>query len=372
MPDFVGSIMVFAVLIVMFFFSWNSIVFDQTAFEEGDEMRVQGKQTLTFLISTPGYPEGWSSSNVEIPGFAEPDHVLQQEKLEEFDEIGYDRQTDLLQAPDFYLRVETEDGSSEEGSLGGMPVAYVVGEGAQFSSLKFLHSLNRSEIEWDLYWPSNSNEEDLDDLTARNVYNHTSDSPQIFDDAIENASNEGYSSIISEDSNVESGDLANSDELVSWVENGGSFTHTEEYSELVNSLFDVEQASDSTEEGTVEKVSPLMNSSYEEGDFVDFDDDQMAFENPDTVFVRDIEAPNGCLACGWNVGDGKLYYIQDTFSDSGGFSTSFTDADKAFGLEVFFGKRPQNSDTVVPFTRSVLLNTSDGTDDAQIRYVVWE
>ncbi len=105
MPDFIGSIMVFTVIIVIFFSSWNSIVSDQIEFEEGDEMRVQGKQTLTFLITTSGYPEGWNSSNVEILGFAQPDHVLQEEKLEEFDNISYSRQKDLLQAPEYKLEI---------------------------------------------------------------------------------------------------------------------------------------------------------------------------------------------------------------------------------------------------------------------------
>ncbi len=115
MPDYLASIVVFGLILTVFLASWNSVLDDQTEFEEEDEMRFQGTYTATFLISTPGYPENWNSSNVLIPGFAEPDHVLQAEKLEEFHDIGYDRQSRLLKAEEYYMKIYNDTGILESG-----------------------------------------------------------------------------------------------------------------------------------------------------------------------------------------------------------------------------------------------------------------
>lgn len=105
MPDFLGSILVFALLITLFFSAWNSVLSDQTEFKQEDEMRLQGRHTTTFLVSTRGDPEDWNSTNVRIPGFARPDQVIQAEKLEEFRDIDYERQKDLMKAENFYLAI---------------------------------------------------------------------------------------------------------------------------------------------------------------------------------------------------------------------------------------------------------------------------
>lgn len=108
MPDYLASLLIFGILLTIFLSSWNSVLSDQTEFQKEDQLRRQGSYTTTFLVTTPGYPEDWNSSNVEIPGFAEPDNVLQAEKLEEFRSLSYQKQKVLLQAPDFYMTVENE------------------------------------------------------------------------------------------------------------------------------------------------------------------------------------------------------------------------------------------------------------------------
>lgn len=106
MPDFMASLTIFAVLVAVFLSSWNSIVSNNPT---GSEM-LQTRHTSTFLIATEGYPDNWEEENVEpeIPGFAERDHVLSREKLREFRELSYERQKDLLQAPEYYMELRNE------------------------------------------------------------------------------------------------------------------------------------------------------------------------------------------------------------------------------------------------------------------------
>lgn len=121
MPDYMGSLLVFGIILTIFLSSWNSVLNDQTEFKQEEDMRFQGTYTTTFLVSTPGYPNDWNSSNVMIPGFARPDHVLQSEKLEEFRDISYERQSRLLKAEEYYLKIYNETGII---SSGGQKLEY--------------------------------------------------------------------------------------------------------------------------------------------------------------------------------------------------------------------------------------------------------
>lgn len=116
LPDFMASFMVFSVVLVFFFFAWNSIMDAQTEFSDEERMRETAYRTTAFLVSTPGYPSDWEDSgDVRIPGFAEPDHLLQYEKLQAFDSLTYDEQKRLLKASDFYLSINNETSVIQHG-----------------------------------------------------------------------------------------------------------------------------------------------------------------------------------------------------------------------------------------------------------------
>jgi len=110
MPDFLGSIVVFSVVLSLFLFSWSSVQNNQQKFDLEEQMRQDAYYTTTFLVSTPGYPEGWNSSTVEIPGFANnSDNVLSIQKIKEFEKIDYKRQRKLLHSSDFSLNISSEE-----------------------------------------------------------------------------------------------------------------------------------------------------------------------------------------------------------------------------------------------------------------------
>lgn len=110
MPDFIGSLLVFSVVLTVFLFSWNSVEANQNKFGTENQMRQDAYYTTTFLVSTQGYPEDWTNSTVEIPGFtSESDNVISTDKLREFRELSYKKQKKLLGARNFYLVFKDEE-----------------------------------------------------------------------------------------------------------------------------------------------------------------------------------------------------------------------------------------------------------------------
>lgn len=120
-PDFISSIVVFTVVVSIFMLSWNSIAGNLSAPGVEETIRRTAYQTTTFLISTKGYPEKWNSSNVEVPGFAESDNVLNFTKLQEFDNVSLAEQKSLLKADNFYLAFQNESGNM---TLSGKELVY--------------------------------------------------------------------------------------------------------------------------------------------------------------------------------------------------------------------------------------------------------
>lgn len=110
MPDFLASLALFGVVVSIFLFSWNSVISNQGDFSESDQMRSEAYYTATFLVSTPGYPENWNSSTVEVPGFASSDNIIKPDKLSEFRNLSYRQQKLLLQAQDYRMVFRNSSG----------------------------------------------------------------------------------------------------------------------------------------------------------------------------------------------------------------------------------------------------------------------
>lgn len=138
MPDFMASLTIFAVLIAVFLFSWNSIV---SGGSQNSAEMLQARHTSTFLVSTEGYPQNWEKDSVEvkIPGFAEKDHVMSAEKLREFREKSYDRQKELLQASDFYMELRNDTTVLE---LDGADITY----GKDYENASQIYPIRRSVL----------------------------------------------------------------------------------------------------------------------------------------------------------------------------------------------------------------------------------
>jgi hypothetical protein len=113
MPDFMGSILVFSVVLTIFLFSWNSVESNQHKFSEEEQIRQNAYYTTTFLVSTPGYPENWTAETVEIPGFASEDNVISRERVREFKILDYEEQKKFLSVEEFSLNITYDEGDKK-------------------------------------------------------------------------------------------------------------------------------------------------------------------------------------------------------------------------------------------------------------------
>ncbi|MFB6192950.1 MAG: hypothetical protein ABEK00_01760 [Candidatus Nanohaloarchaea archaeon] len=204
LSDFSVSIAVFGIIVVAFFIPWNSVVQAETRFSAAEEMKTQARRTASFLVSTEGYPNNWEENDVKvvIPGFANQDNVLSIRKLREFAKIEYKNQRSLLKNQGFSLEFyDTSTGelleynSSEyeqSKGLGTEPVAYMV-QDTSFSNLEMLDDLNNSDREWYFYFPSTSNQDQLEALTAEKVYTNGGNVGEMYEKMITDATDKGWS-----------------------------------------------------------------------------------------------------------------------------------------------------------------------------------
>lgn len=104
-PDFLTSVVILGVMLSVFLVSWNSIVDAQITDQRDRELYYQGERTMKNLLNSPGSPENWNSSNVEVLGFAERPHVLNESKIEEFKDLSSSEKSSLLSSIGFNLKI---------------------------------------------------------------------------------------------------------------------------------------------------------------------------------------------------------------------------------------------------------------------------
>lgn len=123
MSDFTASIAVFGFLVAAFFMSWNTLVQTDNRFAGAEEMRKDARRTAAFLVTTEGYPDDWEDRavNVTMPGFAVRQNVLSVRKITEFANMTYSRQSNVMQAANFQIRI-TSGGAPM--TIAGEPALY--------------------------------------------------------------------------------------------------------------------------------------------------------------------------------------------------------------------------------------------------------
>jgi len=127
-PDFVASIALFSLFLIMFGVVWNTSI--DLFVDESNVEEVQHDYTFS-LLRTQGYPHDWNTSNVEIPGLYTENGFLSAEKFKEFYDLGVGDQRRVLRADDFYMRLKY---------LNGTTVSYQGNEMEAFSGPDFTDS----------------------------------------------------------------------------------------------------------------------------------------------------------------------------------------------------------------------------------------
>lgn len=110
--DLVASVIVFFFIVNLSLIIWNMAYENKTKFNEVRQLRERVVRTADILVRTPGYPQDWDETSVELAGFVTEDHVLDNEKLRSFNDTSYADQKDAIRSTpnEFYLTVRS-DGS---------------------------------------------------------------------------------------------------------------------------------------------------------------------------------------------------------------------------------------------------------------------
>lgn len=370
-----ASIVVFLLIVNISLITWNVAERNTVMFTEERDMRDRASRIVSLISRTSGHPENWNASDVEIVGVADPSHIVQEDKLNELEKMSYQKQKQKLRVRDyeFLLDMATSQGDSSP-VLGGQPLALMVEESASPEDQNLFRVLNQTGYIWDLYWPSSDGEGVTSSLTARHVYNYSEDGEQMFDDLITNASGGSYETVIGEDVNVDTDDIQHGSSLKSFVEGGNTYIHTEEKAELIEDTFGLDRVSINSENGAINKTAPLLNTSRSRGAFVEFEDEDAAFVNMTTTFVSDTGQFNACLACGWDIGAGKLYYIADVKHEDTENLITFESGQETFGSVSFkkIGKPATDEARLAAVSqRRVMINGSNSLKPGRLELVLW-
>jgi len=125
--DFILSLFLFLIVISISVLVWQSSRLQIERYERNNEMESIVLSVSNLLVKTPGNPENWEElgfDEINSIGFAESDHILNNEKISKFYNMNstYENTTGLLGASryGFYLTITnmTDDKIFLDGKAG--------------------------------------------------------------------------------------------------------------------------------------------------------------------------------------------------------------------------------------------------------------
>lgn len=379
--DLVISTLIFFVIVNLSLITWNITQANTVMFNDERDLQNRVTRVADLVVRSPGYPTDWNTSSIQVIGFTARDHEIDNRKLAAFHQLPYTQQVHLMRTDhtNFSLTFSSDGHtvniSHPTAAIGPEPIAVITQTDAMLTNTRIAQRMNASQLDWNLYWPSTNNQSLLPSLTADHIYTYTGQADTMFDDLITNASSDVYGTVISEDTDVADDDLTNENQLASFVGNGGTYLHTGTNATLLTDTFGYDPVPAGSPTGVVQVVQPLLNTSLTVKQSITFSTASIGFANTTAELVAD-QAGDRCLACRWEQGDGRVYYLAATDTDTGTLA-AFTDADDAFSgvFAARFG-RPvaEDAGTVVTDTRILLINTTQvsGFERGAVRLVFWQ
>lgn len=109
--DFMASIVIFGFMLTIFLTLWSFAIDSQDELTREEILDNQATRTIAIMTTTNGYPEDWHEEDYDlyIPGFATTQNTLSEQKIQQFAEKSYDRQTSVLRVPEFQITFDNED-----------------------------------------------------------------------------------------------------------------------------------------------------------------------------------------------------------------------------------------------------------------------
>mgnify|MGYP001580252268 FL=1 len=111
--DFIGSVVVFMLLMIGIISFWNVYGLRFNANLEQEELTLKIVKITDVFIQNQGVPTGWNETNVAVIGLVNSDRKLDEDKLSSFKNMTYDNIKELLniEAYEFYFRVIDTNGA---------------------------------------------------------------------------------------------------------------------------------------------------------------------------------------------------------------------------------------------------------------------
>lgn len=191
-----------------------------------------------------------------------------------------------------------------------------------------------------------------------------------------------YNTVISENTDVQSGNIENDETLRSAVEAGMTYLHTRNDISILSDTFGMNTQDPGSDTAEIQQVEPLLNSEqYSVGDEVPFSNVQTGFQDVDLVFANSTGDPAACMACRQDFGDGKVYYLAGLESEDTSNQIGFDNVSESVKSDqvVVESENPFNqgidpipeAETVIVVDRQVAVNRSGTIVPAELEYVVW-
>ena len=111
--DFIGSVVIFFILLTTLFLFWNTSTTKFNNNLERDKLLFTLVKITDLFVEHQGIPTNWNVTNVQVIGLVEKDRTLDTNKLIFFKNLTYNRTRQLLNIEpyEFYFRIIDRNGA---------------------------------------------------------------------------------------------------------------------------------------------------------------------------------------------------------------------------------------------------------------------
>ncbi len=356
--DMVLSFFVFTGLTVFSIYLIDYTADSGMLFHEEDIMEEQAVRTSDFLVSTPGYPENWTFSDVEVTGIADSPNLVKSSRFLELKRMDYEQFKSLnrITRYDFNLEIISEKIDAVQGVCGGK-IAVIASETSVFIDL-----VEGTGFEWDLYWSGQENVY----TGFENVFEGSEE--EVFESFLSNR--EDYDCAVSIKPSVHRENVSNHEELAEFAEKNVYVQMGE--GEIISVIEGVESFEEVSGSGTVvDGSNNIINKHLSEGDELEFESFSKGFEDAENVYVEDEGL---CVVCSWS--SNTFFFTGDTVEETSVQQLNLEGSQVSdlyfFGSDTSFGVEPENPETLVPVRRQVVMRDGGELKEAVFEMVVWK
>ncbi|RLG19248.1 hypothetical protein DRN67_03235 [Candidatus Micrarchaeota archaeon] len=370
--DFIFSVVLFTIVLLILFPIWNNITYQTQEAEARKEMQISTIAIADLLTRSTGSPADWNASTVKSIGLANSAHELNTTKFLRLKQIEHEDAKDLLGIPTYNISINItqRNGYLATSGIARSPVAYYSASTHEMQPL-----LSNSGIEWDYYWGHNLPDAEPDHGDSRNFYDGVE--VDTMNALLFNATaNNAYKTIVIEQPGLTPPQI-NETALIDFVENGGRLIFEGEgfggYMLIENLGMSYHTGADA--DGVVNKSDWFFHAST--GLPVLFGSSSYSFYSDEGDVPITIEVPDSSnfsrgLIANWRFGNGRVYYLADINGTVGGDALS--NHFRIGGEQLDYGYYPTNESIDIFISKRAAVLLTDGEDGRRMvsmNLVIW-